>query len=115
MGYVTSDKPMRTAREIFYKILRNQVDDKDGLKKLEELKKKSKVVKGYIFGINAILRNKKRKFVYDPVKNPEYLNNIYQIVRNMGDNRFLGDFEKGYFLAWKDYIRYIKGSKSIND
>ena len=105
---MTSNKPMRIARDIFYRILGNQIDEKDGLKKLEELKKKSKVVKGYIFGIKAILRNKKRKFVYDPNKNPEYLNDIFQIVRNMGDNRFLGDFEKGYFLAWKDYIRYIK-------
>jgi len=107
MGFMTSDKPMRVARDIFYAILGNQINDKDGLKKLEELRKRSKVVKGYIFGVKAILRNKKRRFVYDPTKNPEYLNDVFQIVRNMGDNRFLGDFEKGYFLAWKDFIRYM--------
>jgi len=103
------EKPMTRAKNIFYLILQDKIDLKDGIKQLDELKKKSKVIKGYIFGIQAILREKKkRKFVYDPKEKPEYLDDIYKIVRIMGDNRFLGDFEKGYFLAWKDYIKYLK-------
>jgi len=103
-----SEKAMIKARETFYKILKKEIDEKNGVVMLEELRKKSKVIKGYVFGVKSIIREKKKKYVYDPIEKPEYLDKIYKLVKVMGDNRFLGDYEKGYFLAWKDYIKYIK-------
>ena len=108
------EKPMNIARSIFYKILRRELDEKEAIEELEKLKKKSKVIKGYIFGVKSIMKGKKKKFAYDPIEKMEYIDEIFKIVKSMGDNRFLGDFEKGYFLAWKDYIRFLK-DKLIND
>jgi len=105
-----SEKAMIRARETFYKILKKEIDEKNGVIMLEELRKKSKVIKGYVFGVKSIIREKKKKYVYDPIERSEYLDKIYKLVKIMGDNRFLGDYEKGYFLAWKDYIKYIKRS-----
>jgi len=104
-----SDKSMIDAKKIFYKALNGDIDSKKALSLLGELirKKKSKVLKGYSFGVKSILLGKKKKYSFN-IEYSEYLENVYSLVKMLGDNRFLGDYEKGYFLAWKDYINYIR-------
>lgn len=95
------------AKKIFYEILNGDMDTKKGIDTLKDIKTKNKVLKGYIFGVISILNKKRKKYSFDVQSaSKDNIIRLSDIVARLGDNRFLGDFEKGYFLAWKDYINF---------
>ena len=96
------------AKRIFYEILDGRIETRRGIEKLSSIKSKNKVLKGYIFGVISILNKKARKYSFDINSSDKTtIRKLKEIVTDLGDNRFLSDFEKGYFLSWKDYINYI--------
>ncbi len=96
------------ARKLFYSILDGEIDEKRGLEELTKIKTKNKVLKGYIFGVISIFSKRNRRYSFDIGNaDPYTIKKLREIVSSLGDNRFLPDFEKGYFLSWKDYINYI--------
>jgi len=102
---------LRWAKKMFYKLLDDPSYKKQTLDILANIKTKNKVLRGYVHGVLAITSNKKRKYAYnanDPITNKKLL----KILSKMGDNRFLPDFDKGVFLAWKDYLIYIKNKEN---
>ncbi len=103
------------AKKIFYRILDNPNEKKQLLNTLTTIKTKNKVLKGYIFGVMNIVNAKRRRYSYygdDDKTNKKLL----RIVSKMGDNRFLPDYDKGIFLAWKDYLIYrIRKSESVDN
>jgi len=104
------------AKKLFYNILDGYIDEKRGLEELTKIKTKNKVLKGYIFGVMSIFNKRNRRYSFD-VNNadPYTLKRLGEIVSSLGDNRFLPDFEKGYFLSWKDYIHYISRKTKEED
>ncbi len=95
------------AKRIFYSMLSGEIDAKKGAETLRNIKTKNKVLKGYIFGVLSILNKKHRRYSFDLYSaSKETAMRLSDIVGRLGDNRFLGDFEKGYFLAWKDFIHF---------
>ncbi len=98
---------LKWAKNMFYQILDDQGNRKQLLEQMRNVKTKNKVLKGYIHGVLAILDSKKRRYSYR-AEDKSVNQRLYKIVRRMGDNRFLPDFEKGIFLAWKDYLSYLR-------
>lgn len=103
------------AKKIFYRILDNPNEKKQLLQMLTSIKTKNKVLKGYIFGVVNIVNSKKRRYSY--YGEDERINRkLLRLVTKMGDNRFLPDYDKGIFLAWKDYLIYrIRKEDSIDN
>ncbi len=96
------------AKKLFYEILQEKIDYKSGLEKIKNIKTKNKVLKGYIFGVLSITNKKIKKYSFVLEKSDlTTILRLNNIVTSLGDNRFIGDFEKGYFLAWKDYINFF--------
>lgn len=96
------------AKKVLYSILNGELDRKKGLEKLASIKTKNKVLKGYIFGVTSILDKKYKRYSFNVENaNLKDLKRLEKIMSELGNNRFLSDFEKGYFLSWKDYLQYI--------
>ncbi|HIE37221.1 TPA: hypothetical protein EYP83_03545 [Candidatus Geothermarchaeota archaeon] len=96
------------AKKVLYSILNGELDRKKGLEKLASIKTKNKVLKGYIFGVTSILDKKYKRYSFNVDNaNLKDLKRLEKIMSELGNNRFLSDFEKGYFLSWKDYLQYI--------
>lgn len=95
------------AKKLLYSILNGEIDSKKGLEELANIKTKNKVLKGYIFGVASRFDKKYRRYSFH-IENthPDVVKRLEEIMSKLGDNRFLSDFEKGYFLSWKDYLQY---------
>ena len=100
---------MKKMKEFFYALLNKETTLENVLKNVNKMKK-SKVVKGYIHGMKSIVVSRRRKkYAIDPKdmdKNKIKL--LQEMIRNKLNNPFLPDFEKGYLIAWKDYINYLR-------
>lgn len=62
-------------------------------------------------GIAAALRSKDNQYLYinriDP-KNKKKINQVQKEFSKQSRNHLQGDFDKGYFTAWLEYIRILK-------
>ena len=103
---------MKKMKEMFYAILNKEATLENTLKNIEKMKK-SKIAKGYIHGMKNILISKKvKKYSINPKKIDENeIKHLHKMVKENLSNPFLPDFEKGYFIAWKDYFSYLKKRK----
>jgi hypothetical protein len=62
-------------------------------------------------GIAAALRSKDNQYLYinriDP-KNKKKINQVQKEFSKQSRSHLQGDFDKGYFTAWLEYIRILK-------
>lgn len=101
---------MKKMQEIFYTVLDKKITLDNALKSIEK-KKKSKIAKGYIQGIKSITGKKRKKYSLNPRKlERNEIKHLQKMIRKNLRNPFLPGFEKGYFIAWKDYLNYLKRS-----
>ena len=107
---------MKKMKEIFYALLNKEITLETALKNIEKMKK-SKIAKGYIHGMKSILISKKgKKYSINPKKiYKDEIKHLYKMVKENLNNPFLPDFEKGYFIAWKDYFSYLRKNRKLDD
>ncbi len=95
---------MKKMREIFYSVLDKKIDVETAIREMDKIKK-TKVIKGYIHGMQGILQRRKKKYSINPKEiDKREARELLNIIRRNLDNPFLPDFEKGYFYAWKDFL-----------
>ena len=100
---------MKKMKEFFYALLNREMSLETVLKDVNKMKK-SKVVKGYIHGMKSIvISRKRRKYAIDPKNiDKNKIKRLQRMIKDKLNNTFLPDFERGYLIAWKDYINYLK-------
>lgn len=99
---------MGKMKNIFYALLDKEINRETALREIEKIKK-NKLIKGYIYGMKGITNKKRKKYSINTTEiNKERIRYLQKIIRGNLSNPFLPDFEKGYFIAWKDYLNYLK-------
>lgn len=105
---------MKDAQKIFYKILNGEIGKKEGLDSILKIASK-KIIKGYYFGVRGLLTkqetdNYSLKFKELRLKDINYLLNKFEHYVNF---KFTNEFDKGYFYACIDYLKYLKESRNM--
>jgi len=105
---------MRDAQRIFYKILNGEIGRKEGLESILKIANK-KILKGYYFGVRGLLTKQDTdhyslKFKELKVRDINYLLNKFEQYVNF---KFTNEFDKGYFYACIDYLKYLKESRNM--
>ena len=101
-------KTMIQLKELFYGLIDKKITYDEFEKKVSQIRK-TKLVKGYLHGVKAIIRGRKKKFAVDPLNlTKDEAKSILRMIRNNVRNRYLPEFEKGYLYAWRDYLTHKK-------
>ncbi len=99
-------KSMSQLRQLFYNLIDKKITYDDFKSSLTGIRK-TKLIKGYLHGINAIIKGRKRKFAVDPnTLTKEDIKAIMKMIRTNVRNKYLPEFEKGYLYAWRDYLSH---------
>jgi|Deesub1362B_J571_1020462.scaffolds.fasta_scaffold00004_28 hypothetical protein len=104
---------MKDAKKIFYKTLDGKLTKKEALENLLKISNK-KIMKGYYFGVKGLLiKQKDTMYSFKPDGLKRY--EIIQLIKKLEAitaSKFTNEFDKGYFYAWIDYLRFITGNSS---
>lgn len=94
-------------KNIFYELIDKKLSKDRAFAEINKIKK-TKIVRGYIHGMNSILYGKRRKFSIDPnnIEKKE-IKYLLKTINRKINNPFLPAFEKGFLIAWKDYLEKI--------
>jgi len=103
-------KTMIQLRQLFYDLIDKKITYDEFVSSLAGVRK-TKLVKGYLHGIKAIVKGKRRKFSVDPNNiTKDEAKAILKMIKNNVKNKYLPEFEKGYLYAWRDYLTHKKFS-----
>lgn len=104
---------MKDAKKIFYDLLDGKISKKDGLENILRISNK-KIMKGYYFGVKGLLlKQSDNIYSFRPDNFKKYeLTQLIRKFESLTSSKFTNEFDKGYFYAWIDYLRYITGNYS---
>lgn len=104
-------KTMIQLKQLFYELMDGKISYDEFMSSASSVRK-TKLVKGYLHGIKAIVKGKRKKFAVDPQNlSKDDVKIILRMIRNNVRNKYLPEFEKGYLYAWRDYLTHKKLNK----
>lgn len=95
-------------KHLFYELIDGKISHEQFMSSAASLRK-TKLVKGYLHGIRAITKRKRKRFSVDPQNiSKNEIKAILKMIQSNVRNKYLPEFEKGYLYAWRDYLFHIK-------